>query len=155
MPGLWKAGEMGMTVKEAILTLNANVVFACERAGLSSAAVKMIEDALDTIEDALKANEPRVMTLEDVLKLRFNDVVYFEMAISGVVIPAIVIDVIGHMPDGEIGLLQLRHIQQPTNNADLEYYGKTWRVWDRMPPDEQRGKVKWDSQGLRCALSHS
>lgn len=46
-----------MKVKEAILTLNANVVIACERAGFSSATVKMIEDALDTIEDALKEQE--------------------------------------------------------------------------------------------------
>ena len=49
---------MGMTVGEAILTLNANVVIACERAGFDSATVKMIEDALDTIENALKAQEP-------------------------------------------------------------------------------------------------
>lgn len=49
---------MGMKVKEAILTLNANAVIACERAGFSSATVKMIEDALDTIEDALKEKEP-------------------------------------------------------------------------------------------------
>lgn len=47
-----------MTVSEAILTLNANVVFACERAGFDSATVRMVEDALDTIEDALKAQEP-------------------------------------------------------------------------------------------------
>lgn len=49
-----------MTVKEAILTLNANIVFAYERAKFDSATVKMVEDALDTIEDALKAQEPRV-----------------------------------------------------------------------------------------------
>lgn len=49
---------MGMTVGEAILTLNANIVIACERPGFNSATVKMIEDALDTIENALKAQEP-------------------------------------------------------------------------------------------------
>ena len=47
-----------MTREEAILTLNANVVFACERAGFDSATVKMVEDALDTIEDALQVQEP-------------------------------------------------------------------------------------------------
>ena len=92
----------------------------------------------------LKAREPRVLTLEDVLKLRFNDVVYFEMAISSVAIPAIVIDVIEHMPDGEIGLLQLRHIQQPTNNADLEYYGKTWRCWTSRPMKEEMEGTPWN-----------
>lgn len=59
MPGVWKGGEVGMTITEAILTLNANVVIACERAGFHSATVKMIEDALDTIEDALKAQRPK------------------------------------------------------------------------------------------------
>lgn len=47
-----------MTISEAILTLNANVVFACGRAGFDSATIKMIEDALDIIEDALQAQEP-------------------------------------------------------------------------------------------------
>lgn len=53
---------MGMTVREAIMTLNDNVIFACERSGFDSATVKMIEDALDTIEDALKAQEPLLVT---------------------------------------------------------------------------------------------
>ena len=48
-----------MKIKEAILTLNANVVIACERAGFSSETVKMIEDALDTIKDALKEQEAK------------------------------------------------------------------------------------------------
>ena len=99
-----------------------------------------VQDAIDL----MKAQEPRVMTLEDVLQLRFNDVVYFEMVLSKVAIPAIVIDVIDHMPDGEIGLIQFRHIQEPTNNADLEYYGKTWRCWTSRPTEKQRQAVKWD-----------
>ena len=54
-----------MTVKEAILTLNANAVIACERAGFSSATVKMIEDALDIIDDALKEQEWHMLTEDD------------------------------------------------------------------------------------------
>lgn len=49
---------MGMTVSEAILTLNANVVFACGKAEFDSATIKMVEDALDIINDALQAQEP-------------------------------------------------------------------------------------------------
>ena len=52
-----KTSEVGMTIKDAISTLNANVVIACERAGFSSATVKLVEDALDTINDALKEQE--------------------------------------------------------------------------------------------------
>jgi hypothetical protein len=25
----------------------------------------------------------------------------------------------------------------------LDDYGRTWRVWDSVPPDEQREAVKW------------
>lgn len=54
-----------MTVSEAILTLNANILVACGRAGFSSATIKMTEDALDTIENALHAQEPRLVTEAD------------------------------------------------------------------------------------------
>ena len=49
---------MEMTVREAISILNVNILVACGRAGFSSATIKMTEDALDIIEDALKAKEP-------------------------------------------------------------------------------------------------
>lgn len=46
-----------MTEREAIMTLQAHVVFACEKAGLSKAAVKEVEDALDTVISALEKQE--------------------------------------------------------------------------------------------------
>ena len=46
-----------MENREAIMTLQAHVVFACEKAGLSKAAVKAVEDALDTAISALKKQE--------------------------------------------------------------------------------------------------
>jgi len=60
-----------MTVKEAIVALNVNAVIACERAGFSSAIVKMIEDALDTIEDALK--ERQWVNVKDRLPNEYNN----------------------------------------------------------------------------------
>lgn len=46
-----------MENREAIMTLQAHVVFACEKAGLSKAAVKSVEDALDTVISALEKQE--------------------------------------------------------------------------------------------------
>ena len=43
-----------MTNKGAIETLQANVIFACEKAGLSNAAIRMTEDALDMAIAALE-----------------------------------------------------------------------------------------------------
>lgn len=48
-----------MTNREAIMTLQAHVVFACEKAGLSKAAVKAVEDALDMAISALKRQESK------------------------------------------------------------------------------------------------
>lgn len=45
---------MAMTNKGAIETLQANVIFACEKAGLSNAAIRMTEDALDMAIAALE-----------------------------------------------------------------------------------------------------
>lgn len=98
----------------------------------------------DFIELCRQSDEPRVMTLDEVLRLKFDDVVFFEMSVAGVVISAIVIDVIEHMPDGDIGLIQFRHIQEPTNNADLEYYGKTWRCWTSRPDEKRREETPWE-----------
>lgn len=46
-----------MTNREAIGVFQAHVVFACEKAGLSKAAVKEVEDALDLAISALEFKE--------------------------------------------------------------------------------------------------
>lgn len=38
-----------MTLKEAKMTIYANVVYACEKAGLSPMTIKMVKDACDTV----------------------------------------------------------------------------------------------------------
>ena len=94
----------------------------------------------------LKEQEPRVMTLEEVLAMKFDDVVYVEVVPTHTVLSAIVLDVIPKLPEIGIGVVQFR--QAPTwngiNNADLSYYSKTWRCWTSRPTDEQRKAVKWE-----------
>lgn len=46
-----------MTNREAIGVFQAHVIFACEKAGLSKAAVKEVEDALDLAITALEKQE--------------------------------------------------------------------------------------------------
>lgn len=103
-------------------------------------------DFLTAVANMLKAQEPRVMLLEDVLELKYDDVVFLEVFPTKSVLSAIVIDVVSKLPEIDIGVVQLRFA--PTwngiNNADLTYYGKTWRCWTSRPTDEQREKVKWE-----------
>ena len=137
-----------MTIKEAILTLNANAVFACERAGFDSTTVRMVEDALDAIEDALKAQEPRVMTLDEVVE-------HFSL-------PPVFVD----DPDAQEDYyedIQPLYFEYPYQEKDPWYvhwrghaqsqrylderrhtYNREWRCWTARPTDEQRNAVAWD-----------
>ena len=98
--------------------------------------------------DALrKAQEPRVMSLGEVLELKFDDVVFVELYPTKAILSAIVVDVISKIPILGIGVLQLRHGggYNGINNAELGYYGKTWRCWTSRPTDEQRRDTPWQN----------
>lgn len=118
-----------MTIKEAILILNANVVVACERAGFNSATVKMIEDALDTIEDALKMQEPRVMTLGE-LKLCTQETIWFEEKPN---------HIMKQLTQDGIAALVFVGILHNWNG-----FGTVWRCWITKPTDEQREATPWE-----------
>lgn len=111
----------------------------------NSAILKEINKVYDKINE-LKTQEPMVMTLEEVLALKFDDVVYVEVVPTHAVLSAIVLDVIPKLPKIGIGVVQFRYA--PTwngiNNADLSYYDKTWRCWTSRPTDEQREKEHWN-----------
>ena len=110
------------------------------------APIKISLECVEDILELLKEQKPRVMTLEEVLAMKFDDVVYVEVVPTHAVLSAIVLDVIPKLPEIGIGVVQFR--QAPTwngiNNADLSYYSKTWRCWTSRPTDEQRKAVKWE-----------
>lgn len=79
----------------------------------------MFEMWMDETKDALallKEQEPRVLTLEE--------------ALNSLVI--------------EYRSGKLQEIGKRVFTEGFEYYGDLWRVWDRMPTDEQREKEPWD-----------
>ena len=99
-------------------------------------------------EDAialLKVQEPRVMTLGEVLGLKFDDVVYLQVYPTNVVLSSIVVDVIPRIPEINTGVVQFRHAAgyNGINNADLDYYGKTWCCWTSRPTDKQKETIAW------------
>lgn len=93
----------------------------------------------------LKAQEPRVMTLGEVLDLKFDDVVYLQVYPTNVVLSSIVVDVIPRIPEINTGVVQFRHAAgyNGINNADLDYYGKTWCCWTSRPTDKQKETIAW------------
>ena len=95
--------------------------------------VRMIED----IRDLLKAQEPRVMTLDEV-KMLDSDYYYLEsMRSPGKELREIV---------GAYGLTCVTwpSITWARQTLGDSGYGKTWRCWTSRPTDEQREAVKWE-----------
>lgn len=93
--------------------------------------------SLDDALELLKAQEPRVMTLEEV-KMLDRDYYYLEaMRSPGKELREIV---------GAYGLTcvtwpSITWARQTMGDGG---YGKTWRCWTSRPTDEQREKVKWE-----------
>ena len=81
----------------------------------------------------LKAQEPRVLTLEEI---EASDVVW--MNVSDTVIAA-VYDVFSSTPN-----FWDFHTKQGTWSMAVREYGRTWRCWSSRPTDEQRRAVKWE-----------
>ena len=91
--------------------------------------------------DLLKAQEPRVMTLEE-LKNKIGEPIYFEshgtyMGKDGFwILPAL------FTPNG---LMRYVHpLSSRYSELGLDCYGKIWRCWTSRPTDEQRKAVKWE-----------
>ena len=97
-------------------------------------------DALleDTIA-LLKAQEPRVMTIDELRKLQQQDVVWLEDADKEAIIPGIVITALKKEWQfmtftGYSGLFCVSCVD----------YGKRWRCWTSRPTDEQREAIPWN-----------
>lgn len=84
----------------------------------------------------LKAQEPRVMTLEEVKKA--DDPVFFETQ-SGVIYDW----AIRCTANEKHVFLTIRNSTMQAYRIDR--YGVSWRCWTSRPTDEQRKAVKWDA----------
>lgn len=143
MSAMWKGGEVGMTEQEkrekrekVIKGLGSCVeYFACKVKGV------MFDEWLEESRKAialLKAQEPRVMTLEEV-KILDSDYYYLEsMRSPGKELREIV---------GTYGLTCVTWpgITWARQTMGDSGYGKTWRCWTSRPTDEQRKVTPWET----------
>ena len=109
----------------------------CDRSGYLN-GLSLMRDALALLE----AQEPRVMTLEEVITSKPGTVVWLEDF---------------NKPDVISGLFKRLFIytkvidflieKEEVNNevtADLDVYGSGWRCWTSRPTDEQREATPWN-----------
>ena len=113
-------------------------------------------DVLYEAIDLLKAQEPRVLTREEVFGDKIVEAKY-EAAEDGSFPAGItlktatfngLVDVQGY--DSKDGLTVCAEFSDDPMDEDMvvwrpvDDYGKTWRCWSARPTDEQREAVKWD-----------
>ena len=94
--------------------------------------LKTLDEARDALE-LLKEQEPRVLTLEEVLKA---NPVWFET--HGLLLPAIIDHEESKAGDCVIVFGEFDGSYYPINR-----YNKKWRCWTARPTDEQREGIPW------------
>jgi hypothetical protein len=97
------------------------------------------DQTLDKAIALLKAQEPRVMTLEEVLA---TEVVYVEDIDKAEIIPVLV----SRRAHDRIVLVRAHLMGGPSHVIYplISEYGRRWRCWTSRPTKEQREKVKWE-----------
>lgn len=141
MSAMWKGGEVGMTEQEkrekrekVIKGLGSCVeYFACKVKGV------MFDEWLEESRKAialLKAQEPRVMTIDDVKALKCDTVVYYEHLGVNKLRPRIVHQA---YDDGIIFTDGGRW------SFKADAYGEMFRLWSFCPTDEQRKMTPWET----------
>ena len=128
---------MGMTRKDAIEILEEVKTIDDSMFAYS----QTYNDALNMAIEALKVQEPRVMTLEEI---QHTDAVWLETH---------------GWPDGDVSETVLRHrsdfedyVTEFTTNDDCDItcdnskIGIKWRCWTSEPSEELRKKAKWNDE---------
>lgn len=117
---------MGMTREEAINKLEYLIN--------SPVGREEIDETCYEVMDYLSAQEPRVMTLDE---LSEKTDVWFESLVYDTIAPALSS---GSYDDGTVGLMTLEEESFYMDEAD---YGTKWRCWTSRPTDEQREATPW------------
>ena len=89
----------------------------------------------------LKAQEQRVLELEEVNRLEQNEVVWLEDKGIEEIIPAIVVSH-SHLYTQQAVCLMI--VENPRLWVATFDYRERWRCWTSRPTDEQREAVKWE-----------
>lgn len=93
------------------------------------------DKTIDRAVKLLKEQEPRVLTLKEIISA---ECVWIEYATSGNIVIALPWDI--ELTDDTYNFIGMP-------NCFVEFrslYGEEWRCWSARPTEEQREKVKWE-----------
>ena len=108
-------------------------VKSCDKCPMGDECTGTANAAMAAAVELLKAQEPRVLTLEEAMG---GDECWFEH-ING---SSGYADVYCHWN----GVVWVSRINKIISMIQAETYGKQWRCWNYRPTDEQRKAVKWN-----------
>ena len=142
LPRMRKEGEVGMTEREQVIAELLYLKHDC----LEGSAT---DQTLDKAIALLKAQEPRVMTLDEVKQER---ICWIEDADDGMTVrlfPATMFGICEHA-DGSKSYIFLA--QKPgaidAQNGEwwylIEDYSETWRCWTSRPDEKRRDETPWE-----------
>ena len=138
VPDLWNEGEVGMTREDAVKGLRNVIDWHYGKYEQTHEEDYLNDgDFLTAVANMLKAQEPRVMTLEEV-KMLDSDYYYLESMRSP-----------GKELREIVGAYVLTCVTWPSitwarQTMGDSGYGKTWRCWTSRPTDEQREATPWN-----------
>lgn len=100
-----------------------------------------IDETCYKVMDYLSAQEPRVVTLEEVKQHNNQDgCVWFEQPTYNAVAAFV------RQDEEYTEIISPYLLGEPINHGYManRFYGKAWRCWTSRPTEAQREKVKWD-----------
>lgn len=103
-------------------------------------------EAFDLAVKALKEQEPRVLTLDEVRACspRSDWLWVEENAYGSILESAIICAQIYCFENGWLAFDAPKESHDLTIDFGYDSYGITWRCWSARPTDEQRARVKWN-----------
>lgn len=106
----------------------------------------MCHDVANRLEELLKAQEPRVMTLEELDELQEDDAVFVEIKPVRD-LTCMSVELVRFVEKAQDSAMQIE--LHTTDSAGLYMTRKTtdpnWRCWTSRPTDEQREAKPWTS----------
>lgn len=101
----------------------------------------MCRDVANRLEELLAAQEPRVVTLEEVKQHNNQDgCVWFEQPTYNAVAAFV------RQDEEYTEIISPYLLGEPINHGYManRFYGKAWRCWTSRPTDEQREATPWE-----------
>ena len=122
----------------------------CPYFGESERADKCVEKLYSDALSLLKAQEPRVMTLEEA-SFRLGEPVWVEEKAPDAVYCEVLFDVDGKAFNLTFGNIEFGGLLTGHSLFSVEPYGRDFRFWTSRPTEEQRRETAWTDQPIEKA----